>query len=1019
MVKKTDKFLHYREGKTQEQRFLDKLNPANLQLNDLDVADWILFAFNFAKHVNYFDKENPENLSLNWQDFFDYFEIGSIIKETEGNTDTDALSIPRREDIAYKKLHKSIADKLTFFEKENKLTPHLVLFVAFLKVLEYSKERFNKLTKRHLDFYYSQVLQIEKRAPVEDTAYIIFELAKKAVEEKVAKGTLLDGAKDSNGKKRTYKLSEDLIVNQTKVEQIKSLYIDDSIKEIKVAPVANSRDGMGKALEEDTQFWWPFGYNSTETNYDKLSDGVLGFAVASPLLNLSSGDRTVTINVAYKQTLKKPFIGLSPEQLKSSFRIECSGEKEWLSGTDILQKVTHTSKGLQLTLHFSKDFEAIIAYNDALPGGYATQDPVIRILIEGDFRHMLYKDLSSKSIKSITLNVEVKEIADYILQNDSGAIDITKPFYPFTPQPINGANFTIKSDEVFSKNWETINVKIKWKNTPESIKDHYKAYIANTVAGIRRDYFDNTSISRSVVTDDGYFKANVFLRENETWNLKRSNLGLFEKKSDAYETTFSVSNSLRNIGGADGIRLSLNQSFLQEIYPILYTLTLTGSKGVHPIPGEAYIPLVESIEIDYTAKEEKTIDKANERLGLFLEDVFGHYQETVLEHIVPVHNNAGELYIGLSASPGQEVSLLIQTLEGSENPIKDTFSADEKVIWEVLSGNKWMDLSDYITLNEINNFLQSGIVKFKIPKDIDTANTRLDANLIWVRASMDKAFDAVCKTQGIFAQAVVATFDNNGNDLGHLNDGLPANTIGKLRTRVPKIKSVKQPYNSIGGIYEETDLEYYRRVSERLRHKNRAITQWDYEHLVLEKFPDVFKVKCLNHTSKTSYEAPGYVTLIVVPNTRDRNIFDIYQPRVSQNTLAQITKYVNDLNTMHVEALVINPEYEEIEVDISVKFHQGFDDSFYSKQLDLDIKSFISPWAFKSSAEISFDAAMNRFQMINYIEQLSYIDYIDGLTIKKGGIEDKSVEIQAKPKSILVSSKQHHVKVTNKGCRVK
>lgn len=560
------------------------------------------------------------------------------------------------------------------------------------------------------------------------------------------------------------------------------------------------------------------------------------------------------------------------------------------------------------------------------------------------------------------------------------------------------------------------------ENTPESIKDHYKAYIANTVAGIRRDYFDKTSISRSVVTDDSYFKAKVFLRENETWSLKKSNLSLFEKKSDAYETTFSVSKSksLPNIGGADGIRLSLNQSFLQEIYPILYTLTLTGSKDVHPIPGEAYIPLVESIEIDYTAKEEKTIYNANERLSLFLEDVFGHYQEKALEHIVPIHTNAGELYIGLSsASPGQEVSLLIQTLEGSENPIKESFAADEKVIWEVLSGNTWMDLSDYITLNEINNFLQSGIVKFKIPKDIDTVNTRLDANLIWVRVSMDKAFDAVCKVQGIFAQAAVAIFDNNGNDLGHLNDGLPANTINKLRTRVPKIKSVKQPYNSIGGIYEETDLEYYRRVSERLRHKNRAITQWDYEHLILEKFSDVFKIKCLNHTSQNSYEAPGYVTIIVVPNTTDRNIFDIYQPRVSQNTLIEVTRYVNSLNTMHVDALVINPEYEEIEVDISVKFQRGFDDSFCSKQLDLDLKSFISPWAFKSSTEISFDAAMNRFQMINYIEQLSYIDYIDALVIKKGGVIDKSIEIKARPKSILVSSKQHHVSVTNKGCRVK
>ena len=34
------------------------------------------------------------------------------------------------------------------------------------------------------------------------------------------------------------------------------------------------------------------------------------------------------------------------------------------------------------------------------------------------------------------------------------------------------------------------------------------------------------------------------------------------------------------------------------------------------------------------------------------------------------------------------------------------------------------------------------------------------------------------------------------------------------------------------------------RPSARLRHKQRAASPWDYERLVLEAFPHVFKVKC-------------------------------------------------------------------------------------------------------------------------------------------------------------------------------
>jgi YD repeat-containing protein len=60
--------------------------------------------------------------------------------------------------------------------------------------------------------------------------------------------------------------------------------------------------------------------------------------------------------------------------------------------------------------------------------------------------------------------------------------------------------------------------------------------------------------------------------------------------------------------------------------------------------------------------------------------------------------------------------------------------------------------------------------------------------------------------------------------------------------------SVVLPYDSFGGRVAEDDSTFYTRVSERLRHKDRAITLFDYERLVLEEFPEIYKVRCLNHT---------------------------------------------------------------------------------------------------------------------------------------------------------------------------
>ena len=75
---------------------------------------------------------------------------------------------------------------------------------------------------------------------------------------------------------------------------------------------------------------------------------------------------------------------------------------------------------------------------------------------------------------------------------------------------------------------------------------------------------------------------------------------------------------------------------------------------------------------------------------------------------------------------------------------------------------------------------------------------------------------------------VTATFFDDGNDLSHLISGLAAETISKLVNRVSQVKSVSQPFNSFDGKPIEDNPNYYRRVSERLRHKNSAITLWDY-----------------------------------------------------------------------------------------------------------------------------------------------------------------------------------------------
>lgn len=1020
MEKNRDTFLHYTEGKAQSKRFLKELDPSSFNLHDFNVVDWLLFAYNFSKHINYFDKGNNASPEGDWQAFIDYFKIEELINGLELD---NPEKLPRKESLGYKKLEKSILEKLSEFEGEQNLAPHLGLFMSFVKLLDFSKEKFNNLTKRHLDFYYEEILKIEKRTATPDKAYVIFELAKKAVQERIPEGTLLNAQKDANGKKLVYKTDKELIANQSKVVSLKSFLNDGKLQELKIAEKTNTLDGLEEELPEESNYWWPFGYNSEEVNYKELPNADLGFSIASSLFNLKEGKRTVTVAIEYQTISKGKLEGLSEQDIKDNIEIHCSGEKEWLKGV-VLSKVSNTDTALIVSFELAKDFPAVTAYNaTVLLETFDTELPVVRFLIKGERRYEVYKVFSQKTIKNIEVTVAVEGVTSALLENDNSKLNSEKPFFPFTAQPIKGSNFDIRYPELFSKKWENVEVKIDWKNTPESITDLYEAYTLNPNQRITKGEFDS-STATSIVANDAYFKAKSFLLDSEEWRLKNPNVVLFNKTNDGYKTSISISNSGSTPNSAEAIRLSLNQTALQEVYPKLYTLALTNSTGDKSIPNEPYDFKAERVELSYTAKEKaysyldsKSGPVKNEGTQLFYEDVFGQYEkEEASSDLVPVYNEGGEFYIGVEATVEQDVSLLIQTLEGSENPLSETFLDNEKIAWEILSNNKWIDLSENILTDETNNFLKSGIVKFKIPKTINTNNTRLPKDLIWIKVKMNKSYDAVCKLQGVFAQAMVATFQDSDNHLAHLKEGLNAGTISKLITRIPKIKSVSQKYNSFGGIYEETDIEYYRRISERLRHKNRAITQWDYEQLVLQEFPEVYKVKCLKHTSEESFMSPGDVTLIVVPDTKNKNTFDIYQPRVSRATLKAIKSYVNELNSLHVNTIVKNPDYQEIQVDIVVKFFEEYDESFYKKQLDLDIKKYLSPWAFDTEIEMDADININSNLLVNYIEHLPYVDYIENLSMSKDGEKQGKSLTKADPKAILVSAKQHKITIAEHNC---
>ncbi|MCU0346262.1 MAG: hypothetical protein MUC59_04945 [Saprospiraceae bacterium] len=496
------------------------------------------------------------------------------------------------------------------------------------------------------------------------------------------------------------------------------------------------------------------------------------------------------------------------------------------------------------------------------------------------------------------------------------------------------------------------------------------------------------------------------------------------------------------------MKLTLHQHFGHEAF-VRETIAVSGHNANpdnvdRPYPSLPYTPQAEYISLSYTAetgyeplvskpldaeatRAEAERDFLGREIQFFHLEPFGHREQHgyIKQHLpflpssevtlLPSYPHAGEFYIGLeNAEPLRTVNLLFQLAEGSADPELPT----QKLAWSVLSQNHWRPLTkEHLLADHTNHFLQSGIVRINLPREASAENTLLDGKLIWLRATVPSHVQAVCQVLGIHAQAVRATWVNIGNDGQHLATALPPFTIKKMASELGTVKKIEQPYASFGGRLTEQPAQFYVRASERLRHKNRAVAIWDYEHLVLEQFPAVYKAKCLNHTGPESEFSPGNVTMVLVPQLRNQNAVDPLQPRFSAAVLREVEAYLAKLSAKFVRVTADNADFEEVQLAAKVKFRQGFEAGFYAAQLSRDLVRHLTPWAFEGGQELQFGGRVHLSQVVAFVEQLPYVDYLDNFSLHRvlpSGLSEGLHEVAASnSKAILVSAKSHLIQVIN------
>jgi hypothetical protein len=978
-------------GTAQEDRLPKFLDPDMVKIDGKTEEDYRRIVQELAELVQYYDGNHLREGG--WEDFF---------KDSE-------------------------------FHKEN---PHLALFNAFISLIQYAQDDINDITAKHLEFYYKDVLQLALRSETADEAHIIFELANNISDRIVKEGTYLKAEKDANGKERLFKTKNEIVVNNSVVSELKSVFVEEvgSNKLVYASPIANSSDGIGGDLDENNPKWAPFGEEQSTLDADKKSMQLasVGFAIASQYLLLKEGNREITLTLTFASSHGLSTGDISTDGLTFLF----SGEEEWIEIQPTSITVTAASV-LEIVIDIAADQDAVVEYNEEVyEEHYHVALPIMKMLINQEESPAAYNGFVNSNIQSIQIDLDVDGVKDLILQNETGTLNPSKPFEIFASRPVIGSEFFVGSKEILGKTLTNLNFTFDWQDKP-TLQTYYDRYSTSInagsfhveIEGLRKREW--VGITDPVILD--LFDSDS--SQTSSINLSAIISDIFDEQVEVEETTRFTTN-LKNgfvrfklVGPTSGL-IAFGHGQYQQLYVLESILLANGTNDETTVnfPNEPYTPKVKSLSIDYKATHTLNLNQNQEDGSLdghmFHIGPFGikKQEPTSLPAdqftLIPEYENQGGFYIGIDdMNLPQNLNALFQVAEGSANPNK----LPSTIVWNYLVDNDWEEFDVTQVLSDsTNGLINSGIIKFDVPKTATNNNTWLTNGLHWFRASIESDTDSVCQMIDVRLQAITAEFENNDNDLSHLEDALPAETISKLKSSDSAIRKVMQPYASFNGKLPEEEDNYYRRVAERLRHKNRPITIWDYERIVLEEYASVYKVKCLNHTRMTSpysEKAPGHVSLVVVSNLRNQNAINPLKPTTSVATLESIKSFLGEVKNPFVSIDVENPFFEEIKVEFNVKFREGYDKGTYVTELNEDIKKHLSPWAYTEGEDISFDGVIHKSKIIDFIEELEYVDYLTCFKMyqtpegEPQSTEDINEATPTKSASLLVSAIDHIIDI--------
>ena len=971
------------------------------------------------------------------------------ITQSQGGPDTMArydepmdglLAILRTFHLANHKLHDVAKQYLEeFLSKHSNHPPHTALYIAFAKLLELLRDKINAVTDRHLDFYYRDVLKLSERGSTPDVAHVAFELAPTINGYMLPAGTRLSAGKDLAGKPIEYATNQDLFINRARITRLQALYMakdrfatlardPDRALSIFALPQVNSEDGLGEPLKTPAEGWPTFGVNEATIDGASLAlpHAELGFIVASPLLLLQEGERNVTITITFAgdgtlEAALQTYQSTAADILDLPVKIESlladallvylSGEKGWYPVTNASFR-RHPVVGTTLEIEFTlKPTDPPVMPNPAIaPAADAGQWPLFKLALNPNARVYAYPFFKDLDIETIELRAGVRGLQKIQLRNELGPLDAAQPFPVFGPVPSQGSYLLLGHRELAVKNVNHATIVMTWFNLPKP-----PANLASYYAGYGLGIHDDSFKVRLSIFNDGKWAIpaggrDLFPLFARDYDLSTGLLPTTVIASDV-PTILPQSSEPPNPqplseteAPRGSIRLELVEpafGFAHQVFPAIMAEAATSNARAgknassKALPNPPLSPIAKALALDYEASD-----------ALVLRHPFPESQPARFYSIYPFGylshpgrptsmfariEEQGHLYLGISeAGPRQSLTLLFNIRDTGFSPVPSLRSHHDELVepirWRYLAGHEWKDFPAWLMISDSTMGLtRSGVIQLSLPEDIATDSSLMPGGSCWIEAAANQVAGVYwSRVVSIDTQAVTATrvCDTHSELVSAV---LPPNTISQLSEKRPQIKTVQQPFATSEGRSRENAAEFRTRVSERLRHKDRAIQSFDYERMILDRFPEVGQVKCVGYNNSRHFPgtvpvSPGMLYLVVAPRLENNSN---REPRLPQFVLERIRDFVCSHTSPFVKDIhIINPVYETLKIFTNVEFSAEGDGAYYTDDLSAAISHYLESWRSQPGKALPIGSGqIQGYQLSLFIQQQPYVKRIRSLAM--------------------------------------